>query len=68
MHVKDPVVHVRVRWMSMETRRDPACTKKWHIKLIVSLLTGYYTEEEEERKKTKSKTKMTATVLDHLLI
>ena len=24
-HIKDPVVHVRVRWI-METRTDPACT------------------------------------------
>ena len=28
MHVKDPVVHFRV-WQIMETRKDPACTKKW---------------------------------------
>ena len=27
-HVKDPVIHVGV-WLITETRKDPACTKKW---------------------------------------
>ena len=26
-HVKDPVVHVKVRWVT-ETRKDPACTSR----------------------------------------
>ena len=26
-HVKDPVVHVRIRWI-METPNNPACTEK----------------------------------------
>ena len=33
MHVKHPVVHVRVRWI-METQKDPACT------LIISYKLG----------------------------
>ena len=34
-HGKDPVVHVRVRWIT-ETWKDPACTKKWQN--VISLL------------------------------
>ena len=35
VHVKDPVVHVRVRWM-METRKYPACTAGWIARLCRS--------------------------------
>ena len=31
-HVKDPVVHVRVRWI-METLKHPACTVRWVARL-----------------------------------
>ena len=36
-HVKDPVVHVRVRWI-METRKHPACTARWVARLSHSWL------------------------------
>ena len=37
MHVKDPVVHVRVRWI-METLKHPACTVGW----VARLCCGYH--------------------------
>ena len=36
-HVKDPVVHVRVRWI-METLKHPACTVGWAARLWRSWL------------------------------
>ena len=36
-HVKDPVVHVRVRWI-METLKYPACTLVWAARLCRSWL------------------------------
>ena len=36
-HVKDPVVHVRVRWI-METLEHPACTLGWVARLCCSWL------------------------------
>ena len=36
-HVKDPVVHVRVRWI-METLKHPACTIGWITRLCRSWL------------------------------
>ena len=36
-HVKDPVVHVRVRWI-METLKHPACTVGWVARLCRSWL------------------------------
>ena len=36
-HVKDPVVHVRVRWI-METLKHPACTLGWVARLCCSWL------------------------------
>ena len=36
-HVKDPVVHVRVRWI-METVKHPACTVGWIARLCRSWL------------------------------
>ena len=36
-HVKDPVVHVRVRWI-METLKHPACTVDWVARLCRSWL------------------------------
>ena len=36
-HVKDPVVHVRVRWI-METLKHPACTVGWVTRLCRSWL------------------------------
>ena len=36
-HVKDPVVHVRVRW-TMETLKHPACTVGWVARLCRSWL------------------------------
>ena len=36
-HVKDPVVHVRVRWI-METLKHPACTLGWVARLCRSWL------------------------------
>ena len=38
-HVKDPVVHVRVRW-TMETLKHPARTLGWVARLCCSLLTS----------------------------
>ena len=37
VHVKDPVVHVRVRWI-METLKHPACTLGWVARLCCSWL------------------------------
>ena len=37
VHVKDPVVHVRVRWI-METLKHPACTVDWVARLCRSWL------------------------------
>ena len=37
VHVKDPVVHVRVRWI-METLKHPACTVGWVARLCRSWL------------------------------
>ena len=37
-HVKDPVVHVRIRWI-METLKHPACTVGWVAQLCCSWLT-----------------------------
>ena len=34
-HVKDPVVHVRVRWIT-ETLKHPACTVGWVVRLCRS--------------------------------
>ena len=36
-HVKDPVVHVRVRWI-METLKHPACTVGWVARFCHSWL------------------------------
>ena len=36
-HVKDPVVHVRLRWI-METLKHPACTEGWVARLCRSWL------------------------------
>ena len=36
-HVKDPVVHVRFRWI-METLKHPACTVGWVARLCRSCL------------------------------
>ena len=36
-HVKDPVVHVRVKWI-METLKHPACTIAWVARLCRSWL------------------------------
>ena len=36
-HVKDPVVHVKVRWI-METLKHPACTGGWAARLCLSWL------------------------------
>ena len=36
-HVKDPVVHVRIRWI-METLKHPACTVGWVARLYRSWL------------------------------
>ena len=36
-HVKDALVHVRVRW-TMETLKDPACTAGWTARLCRSWL------------------------------
>ena len=36
-HVKDPVVHVRVRWI-MQTLKHPACTAGWVARLRRSCL------------------------------
>ena len=36
-HVKDPVVHVRVRWI-METLKHPACTVHWVVRLLLQLV------------------------------
>ena len=36
-HVKDPVVHVRVRWI-MKTSKHPACTLGWVARLCRSWL------------------------------
>ena len=35
VHIKDPVVHVRVRWI-METLKHPACTVGWVAQLSFS--------------------------------
>ena len=37
VHVKDPVIHVRVRWI-METLQHPACTVGWVVRLCNSWL------------------------------
>ena len=38
-HVKDPVVHVRVRWI-METVKHPACTVGWVARLLQLAFSG----------------------------
>ena len=38
VHIKDPVVHVRVQWI-METLKHPACTVGWVAQLCCSWLT-----------------------------
>ena len=63
MHIKDPVVHVRVRWMT-ETRKDPAYTcipedgmwlAKWrrNLKKVTYTNPLLWRNAEEEEKKEK---------------
>ena len=40
-HVKDPEVHVRVRWIT-EARKDPACTKKWQNNQPVDSVVSHF--------------------------
>ena len=54
-HVKDPVIHVKVRWI-METRKHPACTVGWVARLCCSWLSpGNATRISHGREKKKVK-------------
>ena len=53
-HVKDPVVHVRVRWV-MEHLNNLACTKG--VKSLQNVEAGHCTEEEEEEEEETKKKK-----------
>ena len=56
-HVKDPVVHVRVQWIT-EKEKNPACTKKERKKgRIISLLHSISIIMATIRKRTTTTTK-----------